>query len=920
MKKILFHLVLIMTLSLTMNFVSGQVLDVRETIQEHSNWCWDASSNCVLNYYGYVFTQCEIADWTFSRSDCCGEPTFAWGHACNSGNYLYNHSDHDVDDILSHYGSLSSLGWERALTQVEVQAWILLGIPYVFRWDWDGGGAHALVGHGIIDNTVYYMDPWPGEGLSFGDYDWMVDGDSHEWTRSLNVLSAPSHYDYYVEEAEVVQSCVGPGAQIDVSCNQCYAGSELDANLVDVKVGYFLSENSSYEPSTDIYLGHDASGLGTDNRCDSETATLTIPGTTSAGNYYVLFVSDYEDQFPGETNNSNNIAAVQLRIDDVPPTLVCPSYAEIPSDAGQCTYTIVGTEFDATATDNGTVVSLSWVLSGATTGSGNNTMAGIALNFGINYITWTAIDECGNSSTCQHEIYLNKITTITEVTVNPTTQNYSDLVEFTATIQPGECTGVGQAATHVTFFVGAQPMGDPVLLTLDGDILMASATYPLLDLPGYEGTMDPDPLENPKEVTAVFSNVDPDFEVDNPTTDLTILPENACAIYAGVYYASTGSVNSDEATVVLAATIVEEDDGSPGDFFNTAFVQFLADERVVAEVPVIPVTEVNGELPVGEIGETAAIGAASYEWEGVSLGVYDIRVKLVGYYDNDPSGDCDGEAVVTVGKPSSDFISGGGYVFLENPMGLAAGDIGSKNNFGFNVKYNKKLTNLQGNISTIIRRTEGDGLHIYKAKGNVLSSLTVNDNEAVFTGKCSLQDITDPDYTLDVTEGGGATLQFTMTDNGEPGFEDLVSITVWKRDGGLWFTNLWDDEEYLPIEQTLDGGNLVVKSAKDDELAEKPPKEKSAVIAATGEYSLKVFPNPFSDEVRFEFVSPISSQAKIDIYDITGRMVQTIYEGFVKESTTYNAEFKPKSEVSGMFFYRMKLNDVTDNGKLIYKK
>lgn len=100
--------------------------------------------------------------------------------------------------------------------------------------------------------------------------------------------------------------------------------------------------------------------------------------------------------------------------------------------------------------------------------------------------------------------------------------------------------------------------------------------------------------------------------------------------------------------------------------------------------------------------------------------------------------------------------------------------------------------------------------------------------------------------------------------------------------------------------------------------------EKSAEITTEVEEfeytDLKVYPNPFSEEVRFEFVSPIATQAKIDIYNMAGQMVQTVFDGFVEKNTTYNAEFKPEEQVSGVYFYRMKLGNVIHNGKLVYKK
>ena len=557
----------------------------------------------------------------------------------------------------------------------------------------------------------------------------------------------------------------------------------------------------------------------------SFTETESAPGNTCYNVITRIWSTEDIDM-----NKASCTQVITVR-DDIPPVITCKPDAVKSSNPGECTYTATGTEFDAIADDDcNDLIPLTWELDGATLGSGNTTLAGVGFNFGVTTVKWTAVDDCGNLSSCEMLVDVNKIITITEVTVDPTSQEYSDPVTFTATIQPGACVGAGQAATHVTFYVGLQPMGEPVPLELVGGLLIGTATYPLLEKEGYEGSMDPDPTLNPKLVTATFSGIDPDFEVEDATTNLTVLPENACAYYSGVYYASTGSILSNEATVVLAATLVEEDDGYPGDFINTAFVQFLADGRLVVDVPVVPVTEVNGELPVGNIGAGPGIGSASYEWIQVPMGVYDINVKVLGYYTNSTEEDCDGEALVTVGKPTPDFITGGGYVTIENSMGLLAGTPGMKNNFGFVVKYNKKMTNLQGNLNTIVRRMEDDGIvHLYKIKANVLTSLAVQNNTATFSGKANIQDITDPTNPMSVA--GNGLLQFTLTDNGEPGINDLISITLWKNDGGLWFTTLWDAVAYRPAEQLIGGGNLVVHSASDigeEEPSVKPPKKKSA--------------------------------------------------------------------------------------------
>jgi len=99
-------------------------------------------------------------------------------------------------------------------------------------------------------------------------------------------------------------------------------------------------------------------------------------------------------------------------------------------------------------------------------------------------------------------------------------------------------------------------------------------------------------------------------------------------------------------------------------------------------------------------------------------------------------------------------------------------------------------------------------------KGNSMTSLAVDTSisashpypTATFNGKASIQDITDPLKVCSID--GNATLQVTMTDTGEPGNSDTVAITVWNKNGGLWFSSNWNGTK--TVEQTLGGGNLVV--------------------------------------------------------------------------------------------------------------
>ena len=221
-------------------------------------------------------------------------------------------------------------------------------------------------------------------------------------------------------------------------------------------------------------------------------------------------------------------------------------------------------------------------------------------------------------------------------------------------------------------------------------------------------------------------------------------------------------------------------------------------------------TVLCADVPVGLVNPTdAKTGTATCQWDadiGQADSVpYTVGVLVKGYYARNHSSD---NTVVTVSRAyASNFITGGGYLLLSNSAGQAAGEPGTRNNFGFNVKYNKSGTNLQGRLNLILRAAG----HVYQFKGNVMTSLVAKPigtgGTGTFNGKASVIDITDPLNPVSVD--GNATLQVTMTDAGEPGSSDTIGITVWNKNGGLYFSSNWTGTK--TAEQLLAGGNLVVR-------------------------------------------------------------------------------------------------------------
>jgi hypothetical protein len=470
---------------------------------------------------------------------------------------------------------------------------------------------------------------------------------------------------------------------------------------------------------------------------------------------------------------------------------------------------IVGIITPASATSTiGSVVIASYQCSDGGSGVGTcegSVPSGAAIDtssLGLKTFTVKATDYVGNTSTASVEYTVVAAPTVSMVTVTPNPQQYSDLTTFTATLSPA--TVLGQApATSVMFVVGTQTLGTAPLVPVNGLLTGVLENVSLREPTPFgtdpTGQMSP----GPHTVTAVFGGINPNFVVNDATTTLTIAKEDAVATYTGSVFASTACVTCSTATVTLSAT-VQDISAVPGDPATDDEEGDIRHATVTFEIvetgqtyPGVPV----GLVTAGDTKTGTATKNVTVDLGGSDSDSFTILVTLDGYYTSAVE-----QSVMTVAKPLGDsFITGGGYVVLSQSAGMYAGQPGTKNNFGFNVKYNRNGRRLQGRINTLVRNNG----HVYQIKGNAMTSLATNPatGVATFNGMANIQDVTDPLNPISID--GNATLQVTMTDRGEPGNMDTIGITVWNKDGGLWFSNNWTGT--ATAEQSLAGGNVVVR-------------------------------------------------------------------------------------------------------------
>jgi len=320
MSKTLFWKALLIVQILLSGIASGQVLNVPLAVQEQNQWCWAAVSSSILQSYGPPQNQCKIAEYTrsvatwhnFGSVNCCDNPS----GECNYWNYNYGYAG-SIQDILTHWG-VYNYGIASALQISEVETEIAANRPFIIRWAWNGGGGHFLVGYGIQDTALYYMNPFPGEGLEIGDYNWVVSDQTHTWTHTNRMeTSLPK-----VPFIGLALSLSAGGADYAGTVNSD-GPTQVGYAKVDVSSGpapygtavFSLKQNGVTVGET----GVPASPLTTAARIfiDYRSSVAAIPARISAGTIDIdtgIAVVNYGSASANVTYTLQNIAGATLSI------------------------------------------------------------------------------------------------------------------------------------------------------------------------------------------------------------------------------------------------------------------------------------------------------------------------------------------------------------------------------------------------------------------------------------------------------------------------------------------------------------------------------------------------------------------------------------------------------------------------------
>jgi hypothetical protein len=88
-------------------------------------------------------------------------------------------------------------------------------------------------------------------------------------------------------------------------------------------------------------------------------------------------------------------------------------------------------------------------------------------------------------------------------------------------------------------------------------------------------------------------------------------------------------------------------------------------------------------------------------------------------------------------------------------------------------------------------------------------------------------------------------------------------------------------------------------------------------IETANEIQVKAYPNPFSDKVNFQFVSPVRARATLDIYNISGQKIASVFSGMVDAGIPKTVQYvKGKTVANSTLVYKLTIGDKAVYGKV----
>uniref|UniRef100_A0A832G888 T9SS type A sorting domain-containing protein n=1 Tax=Ignavibacterium album TaxID=591197 RepID=A0A832G888_9BACT len=182
-------------------------------------------------------------------------------------------------------------------------------------------------------------------------------------------------------------------------------------------------------------------------------------------------------------------------------------------------------------------------------------------------------------------------------------------------------------------------------------------------------------------------------------------------------------------------------------------------------------------------------------------------------------------------------------------------------------------------------------------------------------------------FTAEITENSVELNWSTSTETNNGGFEIQRSVIPSEARNLIWMKigfvdgkgTTTEPQNYFFIDKELKTGTYLYRLKQIDLNGSfQYSKEIKVEIISPKEFVLEQnYPNPFNPATRINWQSPVSGWQTIKLFDLLGREIETIVDGYYeagKHSTFYSVN---STLPSGIYFYRLQADNITLIKKMI---
>ncbi|MDI5889415.1 MBG domain-containing protein, partial [Flavobacterium yafengii] len=275
-------------------------------------------------------------------------------------------------------------------------------------------------------------------------------------------------------------------------------------------------------------------------------------------------------------------------------------------------------------------------------------------------------------------------------------------------------------------------------------------------------------------------------------------------------------------------------------------------------IPVLFTIDNGNGVITSYASQTNSSGLATFSVSNLSVEVYKIKAEA-------GSGCANATAYLAVYDPNGGFVTGGGWIM--SPLGAYTANptLTGKANFGFNAKYKKGNTQVDGNTEFQFQT----GNLNFSSSSHEAMSLVIAGAQAIYKGQGTINGV--PGYSFMVSAIDG--------EKKSAGVTDKFRIKIWNG-AGVVYDNQTGASDNADATTAIGGGSIVIHEVKKNGTAKVVIVEKTPEIVP---FAITAYPNPSVQYFIIDIKGGTSEKTEVIVYDILGRMVKHIQNSDSKE-------------------------------------